>query len=70
MVDVGGGHGQVIEDVLTAIPALKGHVVLEDLAETVQGCKHIEGMKVVPYDFFQEQPIKGMAAVQLKEKAY
>jgi demethylsterigmatocystin 6-O-methyltransferase len=61
LVNVGGGYGQVLQDVRKHVPRLKGKMVLEDLPETVKAAPPIEGVEIVPYGFFtQEQPVKGM----------
>lgn len=59
IVDVGGGHGQVLEDILAAFPSLSDKVVLEDLPETIAGHKELHGVKFVDYNFFEPQPVAG-----------
>jgi hypothetical protein len=59
-VDVGGGYGQVLEDIRTNIPSLKGKMVLEDLPKTIERAKELENLDKVAYDFFNElQPVVG-----------
>jgi demethylsterigmatocystin 6-O-methyltransferase len=61
LVDVGGGYGQVLQDIREHLPGLRGKMVLEDLPETVKAAPPIENVEVVPYNFFtQQQPVKGM----------
>ncbi|KAH7310071.1 O-methyltransferase-domain-containing protein [Rhexocercosporidium sp. MPI-PUGE-AT-0058] len=60
LVDVGGGKGQVINEILTAYPELKGSMVLEDMQVVLEGGPVVpEEVQKQPYDFFKdEQPIK------------
>ena len=63
LVDVGGGYGQVLEDIRKYQPAMKGKMVLEDLPETVKGAIKLENVDVMPYNFFTTtQPVKGQSA--------
>jgi hypothetical protein len=60
LVDVGGGHGQALEDIRKHLPGVKGKMVLEDLPETVKDAIPLDNVEVVPYDFFiAPQPVKG-----------
>ncbi|KAL2067757.1 hypothetical protein VTL71DRAFT_15853 [Oculimacula yallundae] len=60
LVDVGGGKGQVINEIRTVYPELKGSLVLEDMQVVLSGGTVVPDEVVKqPYDFFkQEQPIK------------
>ncbi|KAI9810258.1 MAG: hypothetical protein M1827_006392 [Pycnora praestabilis] len=62
LVDVGGGHGQVLSHIRTALPDLKGRMVLEDLEETLMGHARQTDVEVVLYDFFTPQPVIGARA--------
>jgi hypothetical protein len=46
--------------VLARYPEIKGRVFLEDVAETLKGAPHVQGMETIAVDFFKEQPVKGM----------
>ena len=60
LVDIGGGYGQVLEDIRTHLPELKGRMVLEDLPKTVEKAVSLPNVDIVPYNFFTtEQPVKG-----------
>lgn len=61
LVDVGGGKGQVINEIRTVYPELKGSIVLEDMQVVLEGGTVVpEEIKKQPYDFFKgEQPIQG-----------
>ncbi|KAJ6161443.1 Winged helix-turn-helix transcription repressor DNA-binding [Penicillium chermesinum] len=58
-VDVGGGHGHQGIQLGKKYPALLGHLVLQDLPETINRLPPIEGVKAQAADFFQVQPIIG-----------
>lgn len=60
LVDIGGNHGHDLKLFRQAYPELTGRLILEDLPAVIS--KHtgpIEGIEVVPYDFFTPQPIHG-----------
>jgi demethylsterigmatocystin 6-O-methyltransferase len=59
-VDVGGGTGQQCIALREKWPMLKGKVVLQDLPSVVDNVHLAEAIEVMAYDFFTEQPIKGM----------
>ncbi len=65
MVDVGGGSGQTLKNILKATEGLDPkRCVLEDLPEVVaaveaRGDEELEGVRLVGMDFFKEQPMKG-----------
>ena len=68
LVDVAGGHGEVLKSILTANPAMRGIVC--DLSHVVEGAKpRIAGaglsdrMQAVPCDFFQSVPEGGDAYI-------
>ena len=64
LVDVGGGKGQTLAQVLKAFPGIRGRVVLEDLPSVVHGEKLMvedERVQLQAYNFLsEEQPIKGI----------
>lgn len=62
LVDVGGGKGQVINEIRTVYPNLQGTMVLEDMRVVLEGGIVVpEEVIKQPYDFFkEEQPIKGI----------
>jgi hypothetical protein len=67
LVDVGGGYGQVLEDIQKYVPGLVGKMVLEDLPETVEAHVPLENVEIVPYNFITtEQPVKGARAYLLR----
>ena len=65
MVDVGGGRGHILKEIVLAHPSLAGHCVLQGLQDVlVNGVITTEtGFKCQPYNFLQEsQPVKGASA--------
>lgn len=63
LVDVGGGQGHVLNEILRLNPGMEGKVVLQDLAKVVEGGNVLDKKvlaDVQAYDFFEGvQPIKG-----------
>jgi hypothetical protein len=62
IVDVGGGNGHTLLEILDTFPALKGRCVLQDLPAVLQGNVVIPDGDIClqPYDFFREvQPVNG-----------
>lgn len=60
IVDVGGNRGHDLESFAESNPEFKGHLILQDLPETVEPLKGEEHVfKAMPYDFFTSQPVKG-----------
>lgn len=65
LVDVGGGKGQLINEIRTVYPNLKGSTALEDMKVVLEGGTIVaDDVKLQPYDFFkEEQPIKGKSTI-------
>lgn len=63
-VDVGGGSGHQCAELRSALPNVKGRVILQDtpavLAHAISG-PDVERME---YDYFTEQPVKGAYPTQ------
>lgn len=59
LVDVGGGRGQIIQDVRGQRPELKGRMIVQDLSQEIVGREAVNGVEAMSYDFFTPQPIKG-----------
>ncbi|RMD40026.1 hypothetical protein DV735_g5112, partial [Chaetothyriales sp. CBS 134920] len=60
MVDVGGAHGSQLVNFRSQFPLLPGQCVLQDLPESVGSFTNPpEHIKVMAYNFFTPQPIKG-----------
>ncbi len=59
IVDVGGGRGDVLEDLRAHRPDLKGRMIFQDLPEVFAGQKEIAGVEAMAHDFLTPQPIKG-----------
>lgn len=60
MVDIGGGIGQVTEQVMAANPQVKGRFVVQDLGATVEeALAKNPTYQVLEYDFFTPQPVQG-----------
>lgn len=67
LVDVGGGKGQALMEIIKAHPGLKGKMVLQDLKWVVEGGTMVgPEVEVMPYDMLKaEQPVKGMSEMHL-----
>jgi O-methyltransferase domain len=63
LVDVGGGYGHVLDEIKKRYPTMKGKMVLEDLAKTVEAHLPLENVDIVTYNFLTEQqPVIGARA--------
>lgn len=61
VVDVGGGRGNALIDMMRECGGSFGApMVLQDMKEVLQGDDpvRIEGVQVMPHDFYNEQPVK------------
>ena len=58
-VDVGGATGHQCAALVSKFPQLKGRVILQDLPEVLQRAVPIEGVELMPHDFWTPQPVKG-----------
>jgi demethylsterigmatocystin 6-O-methyltransferase len=69
LVDVAGGHGHQLLHLMKTFPVLQNKLVLEDLPEVIGQIdpKSLEGVKLVPQDFFLEQTIKGAKFYYLRQ---
>jgi len=59
LVDVGGSLGHQCAAVVRQHPELRGHVVFQDLEETIRQAPEIDGVRAMVQDFFTPQGIKG-----------
>lgn len=63
VVDVGGGLGQLVKDLLKGVDGLSaGQCVLQDREEVIQEAREgegLEGVVMMEHDFHEEQPVKG-----------
>ena len=61
IVDVGGGRGQAMRAIKTALPELNGRVICQDRPEVLASVEEsdIGDIEKMPHDFFTPQPIKG-----------
>ena len=70
-VDVGGGHGHQASQLVKKYPALAGRAVLQDLPEVIERVKSANmaaaspGVEAMAYNFFDPQPVKGMAIASM-----
>lgn len=65
VIDVGGGKGHILKELIAAHPSLSGHAVLQDLGNVLEDGSLVtpDAVKSVPYDFLTEtQPVIGAAA--------
>ncbi|KAL1858033.1 hypothetical protein Daus18300_010145 [Diaporthe australafricana] len=56
LVDVGGGFGQRCAALVTAFPALRGRLVLQDVPQTLAIAPPLDGVRAMEHDFFAPQP--------------
>ncbi|KAK3385268.1 O-methyltransferase-domain-containing protein [Podospora didyma] len=72
VVDVGGGLGQLLRDVVTAVPGVSPErCVLQDRKEVIDeamagGDEVIQQVTVMDHDFHTEQPVKGALVYLLR----
>ncbi|CAG8953111.1 hypothetical protein HYFRA_00003308 [Hymenoscyphus fraxineus] len=59
LVDVGGGFGHQAMAVLEAFPELSGKLILQDLPQTLEHVPAIDGIQVMPHNFFEPQVVQG-----------
>jgi hypothetical protein len=64
VVDVGGGLGQLVRDVLRDVEGVRpGQCVLQDRGEVIEEARAagrgLEGVVLMEHDFHEEQPVKG-----------
>lgn len=66
VVDVGGGLGQLLRDVLKGVEGVRpGQCVLQDRREVIcearegSAAGELEGVVMMEHDFHEEQPVKG-----------
>lgn len=62
LVDVGGGKGHDLQELVEKNPNLPGKLVLQDLKgpiEEARSSKLHENIELMEHDFFTEQPVKG-----------
>lgn len=61
IVDVGGGRGQALVQILTEAPNLAGRVILQDRQQLLDAvpAETIPGIEKMGIDFWVSQPVKG-----------
>ena len=68
LVDVGGGLGFDVAEFHIRFPNLQGQLILQDLPAAIDNVKDLSSdIKVMKYDFFTPQPIKGARAYYLRQ---
>lgn len=68
LVDVGGGLGFDVAEFHNRFPNLQGQLILQDLPAAIGNIKDLSSdIKVMKYDFFTPQPIKGARAYYLRK---
>ncbi|KIN01712.1 hypothetical protein OIDMADRAFT_40966 [Oidiodendron maius Zn] len=59
LVDIGGNQGHDLELFKERYPKVPGRLILQDLPEAIERISPpLEGIEVIPYDFFTPQPIE------------
>ncbi|KAL9633076.1 MAG: hypothetical protein Q9164_004918, partial [Protoblastenia rupestris] len=62
IVDVGGNVGYDLQELIRKYPNLPGRLVLQDRPDVIAKVVDTgEGIEATSYDFFTEQPVKGMS---------
>lgn len=60
LVDIGGGMGHQSRGLRAWLPTeCNERLVLQDLPPVLAKAGEIEGIEMMPYDFFTPQPVKG-----------
>lgn len=63
LIDIGGGSGEQSKSIRKSLPNLKGRIILQDLAPTLEralASSEYQGQfEVMVHDFFKPQPVKG-----------
>lgn len=63
-VDVGGGIGHQCRGLRSWLPAgSTERIVLQDLPPVVSRAGKIEGVEIMPHNFWNEQPVKGKSSL-------
>lgn len=61
LVDIGGSNGRNIEELRFAFPKVPGRLVLQDIPSVIDRLRDLpDYVETMRYDFFTEQPVKGM----------
>lgn len=62
LVDVGGGNGQTLRQILTEFPDMKGSMILQDQASVIEDTRKRgllpERVQAQPISFFEPNPVK------------
>ena len=65
LVDVGGGTGQNLQEFHRKYSGLHGQLILQDKPDVIKAATSLDqSIRVMAYDFFTEQPVKGQSLVQ------
>jgi len=60
LIDMGGAYGHDLEKFLSKFPEAKGHLILQDLPNTIANVTGLsEGIRAMPHNIYSEQPVKG-----------
>ena len=59
LVDVGGGRGQILNNVKKERPEMQGRMIVQDLPHEIKGRERSEEVESMAYDFFTPQPVMG-----------
>ena len=59
LVDVGGGRGQILNNVKKHRPELRGRMIVQDLPREIDGREDSGDVESMAHDFFTPQPIFG-----------
>lgn len=70
LVDVGGGQGHEIVGLKKKFPDLPGRTILQDRPDVVKDAQELDGLEVVPHDFFDPQPIQGKSNFHERQAPY
>ena len=65
LVDVGGGTGQNLQEFHGKYSGLHGQLILQDKPDVIKAATGLDQtIRLMAYDFFTEQPVKGQSLVQ------
>lgn len=66
VVDIGGGKGHVTTQIQDLTNGIRGKIILQERPEVlIEIADSLPGIKMMEYDFFTPQPVKGMWSRQL-----
>lgn len=65
-VDIGGGIGHQSARLRARFPELPGRIIVQDLPEVLNHAPKMQGIELMPHNFFEPQPVRGAKAYYLR----